>query len=205
MREKILLFGGSFDPVHKGHVEILKEVYLKLGFDRAIVIPAAKSPFKQGSTVATQGQRYDMLKLAFNGLLWCEVSDIEFNMPQPSYTVNTLEKLTALHPNWDLHWLCGSDILSDLHKWYCIDRILELVTLVTVCRPGSGEPKFDIIEKRLPANKQMKKIVVHTNLYDISSTEIRQGINQSNIDSENIPADVLNYIKCNKLYGSILQ
>ncbi|MGE4285365.1 MAG: nicotinate (nicotinamide) nucleotide adenylyltransferase [Phycisphaerae bacterium] len=193
--KRVLLFGGSFDPVHTGHVELLKEVQGKLKFDKVIILPALSSPFKQDSLNAGPQERLDMLKLAFAGIEHCEVSDMEFNMPSPSYTINTLERLSAEQPGWRLHWLCGWDVVEDLHKWYRIEDILRLVTFVVMGRSGNKPPLAGKVMELAP-----DIIEVETKLYDISSTFIRAEL-EAGRTPDGLPGPLLSYIREKGLYG----
>jgi len=194
--KRVLLFGGSFDPVHIGHIELLREVQSKLQFDRVIVLPALSSPFKQDSRNAGPQERLDMLRLAFAGIDFCEVSDMEFDMPSPSFTINTLERLSCEHPDWRLHWLCGWDVVEELHQWYRIEDILRLVTFVVMGRSGNKPPLAGKVMNIAP-----DIIEVETKLYDISSTFIRTEL-EAGRAPEGLPEPLLGYIRAKGLYGS---
>ncbi|WP_094760133.1 nicotinate (nicotinamide) nucleotide adenylyltransferase [Sedimentisphaera salicampi] len=200
MAEKLLLFGGTFDPVHKGHTNILQAAYQQGGFDRAIVLPNAISPLKTGSPEASNAQRFEMLELAFSGLEWCSISDMEFNMPQPSYTVNTLEKLKSENPSAQLFWLCGADVIKEFHMWYRADKIIELASLAVVKRDSASRPDFAEIEAKL--GKKLPHIIIDSPLYDISSTEIRRRLSSGNEISGLVPEAVEQYIKENNVYSA---
>ncbi|AQQ10127.1 Nicotinate-nucleotide adenylyltransferase [Sedimentisphaera cyanobacteriorum] len=200
MTEKILLFGGTFDPVHNGHTNILQAAYKQGGFDRAIVLPNAVSPFKPGSPEASNTQRLEMLRLAFSGLEWCSISDMEFYMPQPSYTVNTLEKLKSQMPSSELFWLCGGDVIKEFHMWYRADEIIELASLAVVKRDSVRKPDFEDIEAKL--GKNIPRMIIDSPIYDISSTEIRRRLRKGSEISGLVPKAVEQYIKQNNIYSA---
>src|SRR6478609_5667651 len=138
MRKSVAIYGGSFDPPHVSHV--LASVYaLKIGgFDRVLVVPVFEHAFHKQLTAFEHRTR--MCELAFSGILGVEISAVERELSTPSLTLRTLEHLAALHPDWHMRLLVGSDVLGDSAKWHAFDRITELAPPYVVARPGYEHP-----------------------------------------------------------------
>jgi nicotinate-nucleotide adenylyltransferase len=130
---QVAFYGGSFDPPHVGH--LLSAVYaLALGFERVLVVPVFEHAF--GKQMATFEARVAMCHACFRGIEGVEVSELEATLGRPSYTVRTLERLTAEHPDWELRVLVGSDVLAETHAWHEFDRVQSLAPLFVLPRLG---------------------------------------------------------------------
>lgn len=132
---KIAIYGGSFDPPHKGHRILAENLARECGADKVIIIPASLSPFKDSSS-ATAEERLEMCKIAFNSDIY-EVSDIEITRGGKSYTVDTLREIKAKYSDSELYLFMGDDMLLSFDKWYKYREILEMCTLVCACRTGN--------------------------------------------------------------------
>jgi nicotinate-nucleotide adenylyltransferase len=132
---KLGVFGGTFDPIHHGHLAIALAALESLGLERVVFVPARRSPLKDVGPVASAEDRVAMLERALDGEPRFECSRIELERDQPSYTVETLE---ALRPRGELFFILGADAARDLEKWHSPERIRELATLVIARRPGSA-------------------------------------------------------------------
>jgi len=157
MRKSVAIYGGSFDPPHVSHV--LAAVYaLKIaGFERVLVVPVFEHAFHKQLT--SFKHRMAMCELAFAGIEGIEVSPVERDLATPSLTLRTLEHLTALHPDWSMRLLVGSDVLGDTAKWHAFERISQLAPPYVVARPGYEHP--DSQAALLP---------------DVSSTRVREAL-----------------------------
>lgn len=129
------LLGGSFDPIHLGHLRAAENAREALRLDQVLFVPAARSPHKAGSA-ATGQDRFTMACLATAGQPAFQVSDLELRREPPSYTVDTLELLAAQRPDDELWLIVGADTLADLGRWRSVARILELARVAVVARPG---------------------------------------------------------------------
>ena len=136
-RLKIGVFGGTFDPVHVGHLAIAEAALESAGLDRVIFVPARRSPLKATGPIASEADRLAMLEAAVKGQPRFAVSRVELDRPGPSYTVDTLE---ALKGEGDLHLILGSDALAELATWRSPERIRALAALLVARRPGAPEP-----------------------------------------------------------------
>lgn len=133
---KIAIFGGTFDPVHSEHINIVKAAKEKLQADKVIVVPAFIPPHKQGKLLASATDRLNMAKLAFAGISGCEVSPYELNAGGTSYTCRTVAHFKQKYPDAQLYWLVGADMLKDFYTWKEPDVILSMAELVACGREG---------------------------------------------------------------------
>jgi nicotinate-nucleotide adenylyltransferase len=146
--ERIGLFGGTFDPVHCGHVAIAEQAAEELQLDQMLFIPAPDPPHKQ-RTVATYGQRVAMLELALAGHSRFSVSLLEAELSKPSYTVDTLLELRKRLAG-QLYFLIGADSLLELHLWYKLEELLQLTNFAVISRPGIDVATMHKAIARLP-------------------------------------------------------
>lgn len=190
---KIGLFGGTFNPVHKGHVNLVKNFKEKLSLDKVLVIPTAVPPHKQAESLVSSEDRLNMCRLAFSSL--AEVSDVEIARGGRSYTVETLEELKKIYKDDDLYFLVGSDMLLSFKRWYRWEDILTMCTLCATdrdneetCRDADEEFFSKIIFCDFP------KTVV-------SSSEVREKLALGEDVSKLLPEEVEKYIREKGLYN----
>lgn len=199
------VFGGSFDPPHNGHVNLVKQICGSgsVSLDEIIIMPARISPFKQNPArkPADGRQRYEMCRLAFADMPCVRVSDYEISLPEVSYTVNTLRHLRELYEGDELFFIMGSDMLMSFEKWYRYEEILSLCTVIAASRE-SGQSDIAALKKQAEKlEKYGRIIVVPTDVYVMSSTEIYEKI-KNNIDiSCYVPKNVVKYISEHELYS----
>lgn len=200
---RIILFGGSFDPVHLGHIEILRYVHAHIGADKSILIPARRSPLKPNAPKASNAQRFDMLKLAIEGIDDFEVSDIEFNLSEPSYSYHTISHFKELYGTAaSLYWLAGADVAGDLHRWYKIEEILKMCEIILACRGGYDKPCQASLQHNSSLSQYAKQKIAffETPLIEISSTEIRALARHQQPLDRVVPQSVADYISKNRIY-----
>jgi nicotinate-nucleotide adenylyltransferase len=138
----IALFGGSFDPIHIGHLLVAQAAREELGLARLFFIPAGQSPFKPDTRPAPPALRLQMLHLALAGKDWCEVDDQEIKRGGVSYTIDTLKDYHRRFPDTQLFYLIGGDHVAQLPKWRQAADLAQLVEFVAVPRPGQPAPSF---------------------------------------------------------------
>lgn len=186
------ILGGSFDPVHNGHLRIA-ESFLNSGLiEKLLVIPAPTPPHKTALQVEFT-HRMEMLKLAFQHQNSVEISDLEAHLPAPSYSIQTIQYLQDRNPE-NVYYLClGEDSLIHFHSWHRYREIIQKVTLLIAERPGFDSSAVD---QELLENS----IFVDHDPYELSSTEIRE-TKIGNIELSRIPKPVLKYINDHNLYG----
>jgi len=189
---KIGLFGGTFDPIHNGHIQIC-ESFLNSGFiDELWIIPASIPPQKEDSVIATFEQRIAMLEIAFQSNENVKILDIEDNLPKPNYTIQTVRYLKKLHPHHEFKLCIGADNLKSLNTWFNYQDLINEIDLLVVSRPGTS------IDTNVKVDTRSIHFVNHTET-DISSSEIRESIREKG-NTEDVPDAVLKYILDNKLY-----
>ena len=133
------LFGGSFDPVHLGHLLVAQAAREELGMARVFFIPAAQSPFKPGAAPASPAQRLRMLRLALAGQVNCEIDDQEVRRGGVSYTIDTVRDYARRFPDAQLFYLIGADHVPQLPKWREADELARRVEFLVISRPGRAE------------------------------------------------------------------
>ncbi len=179
------ILGGSFDPVHHGHLILARAAREELGLDRVIFIPAALSPHKPGTTPAAAADRMAMLRLAIAGEPGFEASDAELRRPPPSYMVDTLRELTATNPGAEIVLLIGADNVAKFGTWNEPDEIRRLARIAVLDR-ANGEP---------PREWPVVRRVI-----DISSTGIRDRVAAGRSIRYLTPDAVCGYIAEHGLY-----
>jgi nicotinate-nucleotide adenylyltransferase len=196
------VFGGSFDPVHLGHLILAEQSRAQARLDQVLFVPAARPPHKQAVTLTPFAQRVEMLSLAISGHPAFQISEIEKDRPGPSYTVDTLAELKTLHPDVELFLLVGTDMARDLPSWYQPARILELSSLVIVGRPGSDRFSPAEIEQSLtlPEGKSLDFQQVQSPLIEISGRDIRRRVGEGDTIRYLVPRAVEIYIQDKQLY-----
>jgi len=133
---RIGLYGGSFDPVHRGHLLVAQAALEELSLDRLLFIPAAQSPFKPGRVTAPSALRLRWLRLALAGEPRCQVDSLEIDRGGVSYTIETVKQLAERMPTARFYWLIGADHLDQLPMWKDAERLATMVEFVVIDRPG---------------------------------------------------------------------
>ncbi len=196
------VFGGSFDPVHLGHVGLVKQVREICRLDKVIVMPAAVSPFKTDIThKAVSGEdRLEMCRLAFEEFPFAEVSGYEISQKEVSYTVNTLRHIRKLHPHDESFFIMGGDMLLSFEKWRNYEEILSICTLLAVSRENDAEDVKTLEKTASKLGKYGTARVVQIETFPVSSTEIREKIKNNSDISCYVPKNVVKYISEHGLY-----
>lgn len=189
MSERLGILGGTFDPVHVGHVLLARAILERLPLDRVLFVPAAAPPHKSGA-LAPAADRWEMVRLAIDGLDGFEASPVELRRQGPSYTVDTLRQLRADHPGGELFLIVGADNVPDLATWYDPEGIFALATVVAGTR--AGPPAVGPLAARVRR--------VDTPAYDISSTEVRRRLREGLSVRYLVPEAVEGYLRDRCLY-----
>jgi len=197
MTARIGILGGTFDPIHYGHLAIAEEARLALQLNRVLFVPAAQQPLKRGAHIAAPEQRLAMVQLACAPNPAFEVSRIELDRPGPSFTLTTLEALQAARIG-ELHFILGDDALADLTRWHGAARVVELARIIAVGRPGRA-PDLTRIIQALPALSDRLTVLPGPAL-DISSTTLRQRVAAGQPIRYQTPDAVVAYIGEQGLY-----
>jgi nicotinate-nucleotide adenylyltransferase len=181
MTDRLVLYGGTFDPVHYGHLITARAVAEARGYDKVVLLPSASPPHK-ASARAGAADRLDMLRLAVTGDEMFDVCDLEISRRGKSYTFDTLQVLREIHgPDVELHWIIGADMLADMPNWHRAAEVVDQARIVIALRPPwheQIEQTLADLAARLGAARTRKLAdgIVRTPLIDISSSEIRRRI-----------------------------
>ncbi|MDX2110461.1 MAG: nicotinate (nicotinamide) nucleotide adenylyltransferase [Verrucomicrobiota bacterium] len=190
----VAFHGGSFDPVHLGHLIMAQDAFEQFDLERVYFIPAAQNPLKANAPGASFVDRVNMLRRAVAGDKRFDVLELEQQLPSPSYTLQTVEALRVLMPGKRFYWIIGSDQLRDLHRWHRIGVLVQLVEFICVARP------CDPME--LPPIDGLRVHSLKAHQVDISSTEIRRRIHGGMPVDFYLHHGVFTYINELRLYTS---
>ncbi|HHX65097.1 MAG TPA: nicotinate-nucleotide adenylyltransferase [Chloroflexi bacterium] len=166
------VYGGTFDPIHIGHLIIAEEARARLGLDSILFVPARVSPLKLPGTCFSVEDRLRMVDLAVRDNPHFCVSRVDVDRPGPSYTADTLRALQEAYPDAELYFIMGADSLESLHRWYRPEEIIHRARLVVVSRPGHAI-ELDALEAKLPGISDVVEPLTTLDI-GISSTDIRR-------------------------------
>ncbi len=199
--ERIGVFGGSFDPVHMGHLTIAQDAVEQLELDRLIFIPAAIPPHKQEKALAEGRHRFEMIQLATESNLSFEVSDMELLRGGVSYTFDTMAQVQAEHPGSELFFIVGLDSLTILHSWKNVEQLLEMCTIVPFAR-GGEDPAKVAAQIQLSNHWKTKLLerLIRIHEVEISASEIRMRLAEGLSIRYLVPPEVEMYIAEHHLY-----
>ncbi len=195
---RIGVLGGTFDPVHNGHLYIAHALRDALGLERVIWVPAGRPPHKVGQIVSKDRDRLAMLDLALAGSTSDEISMIDIDRCGPSYTADTLEILAERFTPSRLFFLMGEDSLRDLPTWHDPERLLGVAELAVAARPGV-DADLESVARQVPA-VQGRVHLVPTEEIAISSSKIRRRVRENQSIEGLVPALVETYIRDHGLY-----
>lgn len=197
---KIALFGGTFDPIHLGHVNLAQAAVEKCGLDQLIFVPNYISPFKQDRQVTSGVERSEMIQIALRTHPKFALSTYELERTGPSYTYDTLRHFREVWPDTEIHFVIGFDSVLTIDTWYHGEDILREYPLITAVRPGvPREEAFRRIEK-YRANYGSRIQMMNIEPFDVSSSEIRQMVQRGERITELVPPAVEKYIEEHGLY-----
>jgi len=210
------VFGGTFNPIHFGHLRAAEEVREALGLERIIFMPSCVPPLKSGD-LAEGGCRLEMVRLAVRDNPYFEVSDMECRRGEKSYTVTTLEELKEQHPPLEPLFILGVDAFLDIPNWYRPERLIQLCDFIVVSRPPYGVEeilKSPFIEDEgtgrggeTPAVLTLKSgrrvISMNCTPIGISASEIRERLRAGRSIKYLLPETVESYIISNKVYNDL--
>jgi nicotinate-nucleotide adenylyltransferase len=217
---KIGIFGGTFNPIHYGHLRAAEEVREKFHLAKIIFIPSKSPPLKTHELIESE-HRYKMTELALSGNGFFEISDIEFKRPGKSFTVQTLEELRRIFHDMDLYFILGIDSFLEIPTWWQPEKLMSLIDFIIIARPSfrfvdlllspyinaqrNDLEKLDKEElESYSTTLKSKRVVIALKipLLDISATEIRKRIREGKSIKYLLPESVESYIIANKLYKS---
>jgi len=215
---KIGIFGGTFNPVHYGHLRAAEEVRERLDLTKIVFIPSKDPPLKTQELIDSE-HRYKMTELAISGNNLFEISDIEYKRPGKSYTVHTIEELKNIYQDADLYFILGIDTFLEISNWWHPEKLVSLIDFIVISRPSFkfidllSSPyiltstnvleRLDKAEIELcPMNLKSKRELVafRIPLIEISATEIRRLMLEGKSIKYLLPESVESYIIANRLY-----
>ncbi len=202
--ERLGFFGGSFDPVHLGHLHAAARAERAFGLDHVLYVPAARSPHKAQLTGASAEERLLLLRLALAGEARRSVWEYELERPAPSYTIDALEELTRLRAGrGQLYLILGSDQLERLHEWRAIERVLELAQPIAIARPGAHQDSAALAARLAPAAlARLAAGRVEGELVELAASELRERLARGEDLRDALPPRVYEEIRARSLYGS---
>ena len=203
MEEKIAILGGTFDPIHLGHIKMAEAVLNSIDIDKVYFMPSKNPPHKMNKIITEEKHRCNMVKLSIEDNERFTFSDFDLVREGPSYTAITLTKLKEQNPNLSIYFIIGGDSLRDIEKWYMPEVVMSNCTLLTCIRDEIDETKMNEIIISLKDKYSCNIIPIKMERIDISSTQIRKNLvtDREYGKYENIlNKKVFNYIIKNKLY-----
>jgi nicotinate-nucleotide adenylyltransferase len=189
---KIGIIGGTFDPLHNGHLIIAQEALVSCSLDEIWFMPNNRPPHKQNKHITASANRIEMVKLAIDNNPNFHLSLVEFERKSLSYTYDTLLYLHSIHKHTSFYFIIGADMVNDLVNWHQIDKLMEIVTFIGVKRPGT------VIQ-----SPYMKNIIaIEVPQFEMSSTFLRKRFADGGNIRYFLPEKVRKYIEENDLYGA---
>jgi nicotinate-nucleotide adenylyltransferase len=186
------IFGGTFDPIHNGHLYIAHEALHRLGLDSILFMPAGNPPLKTERKKNDASIRYELVKMAIRSEHRFTLSSYEIEHKGVSYTYKTVEHFKNLEPETEWYFITGADCLISLNLWKNVERILDACRLVVFNRPGFSNENILLQKKKVEEHYKKEIIFLDLNLFDISSTAIKEMIKQGRDASYLLPESVYN-------------
>ena len=206
--EFIGIFGGTFDPVHKGHTEIIKNLFELIPLDKVIVIPNGIPPHRKASV--SSEERLRMVSSAFKGLENVVIDNREIQKKDPSYAISTLRELIEENPEHSLVWIMGSDAFAEIDSWYQWEDFIKMINIIVMVRPNHEIPieseAYKLLQKSHTVDKDSltsgngKILLLKIRPIEISSTDIRNKIIKGSDVSEFLLEEVNELINKRNLY-----
>lgn len=198
---KIAMFGGSFNPVHIGHVGIVQRMIGEHNLDKVYVVPTYNTPLKDNTPMLTPEHRLNMCQLAFADLDNVVISDIEISRKGKSFTVDTLKELKRLHPDDEICLIIGADSFLQLRLWHDVAEIFEIATILTVTRDVILPKELNIRKEQYEEEYGARVFISCEPICKASSTEIRNAIKENKPFTHLLSDKVSDYISSKGLYG----
>ena len=200
-RKKIGIMGGTFDPIHMGHLILGEQSFEQLHLDKVLFMPSGNPPHKRNRTGrASDGQRVDMVRLAIEDNPHFELSLAEMHETGYTYTYRTLEELKEQNPDTDYYFIIGADSLFTFDEWKEPARICRACTLVVAVRDHASSDELNQEIKRLSAEYEGRFTLLDTMNIDVSSHQIRSWVSEGKSLKYYVPDPVISYMKENGIY-----
>jgi nicotinate-nucleotide adenylyltransferase len=198
---KIAVMGGTFDPIHNGHLIVAEYVRTSLKLDKVIFIPSGVHPFKNNKNITEGKKRLDILSLAIKSNEYFDISTMEINREGITYTIDSIKELKEIYKEDEVYFIIGSDIIFEIEKWKDFEELIELCKFILLDRPGKNEDKIENRIEELKKLYGLEFVRVEAPLIEISSTEIRERVKEDLSIKYLVPEIVEDYIYKHKLYS----
>ena len=200
MKQRIGIMGGSFNPIHIGHLHLAESARIEFGLDLVIFVPTGDNPFKHKNDGIDREHRYRMVELAIASNPYFAATRIEIDRYGNSYTIDTVRDLKSKLPEDDLFLITGADIVFELPKWREAEELMQSVAFISAYRPGYPKRKFDRQIKTLQKKYGARIYKLLSSEMDVASTDIRKRLSNNQSIRYLIPENVEAYIRENHLY-----
>jgi len=191
------IMGGTFDPIHIGHLIAADRAREEAGLDEVWFMPSGVPPHKTGDGITAAEDRLEMVRLAIGSHPAFQLNNYEIKRGNVSYTIDTVRWLREHHPEHRFFWIIGADMIEYLPKWYQIDELLKLISFIGLKRPG-----YESALEELPENIRASVRMIEAPLMEISSTELRERLANGHSVKYTLPQAVESYIKEHHLFHS---
>ncbi len=198
--EKIGIMGGSFNPIHIGHLHLAESARVEFGLDQVIFIPTGDNPLKNTNAEVDRSQRYHMVELAIASNPYFSATPIEIKRYGNSYTIDTVREIQKAHPGAVIYFITGADIMFEVTKWRESRELMRAMIFITAFRPGYPKTKFNKRIHTLRKEYHARILKLVSSEMDIASTDIRSRIKEGKSIKYLIPEPVEAYIVENGLY-----
>ena len=189
------IFGGTFDPIHIGHLILARDVLEQFKMERIIFMPASRAPLREDAPLASSEDRYEMIRAAIKSEPRFEVSDLELRLPGINYTIDTIETLCTDNPDDSFALIIGADQFEKLHQWHRVNDLIKRIQLICLERPGHS------LQATTPLT-EVKWRSIKTRALAVSSTEIRERIHNGLSVEHLVPEAALELIRKREVYSA---
>jgi len=203
--KKIGLMGGTFDPIHHGHLLLAEAARETFSLDKVIFIPTGANPFKEKSDPLDRVHRYKMVQLATQSNQYFDVSTIELDRPGTTYTIDTIEKIAGKEKDTDFYFITGADVILEITKWKNYQELFSKVFFITAFRPGYPHQKLDEEIAFLQKKYNARIYKLYTEEMEIASSVIRKRCSEGQSVRYFLPDNVIEYMDDHRLYKTIGQ
>ena len=197
---KVGIMGGTFDPIHNGHLILAEYSRTVFGLEKVLFIPTGKPPHKGERDISSMNYRYDMTLLAINTNPYFYLSSVEIQREGTTYTIDTIKSLQAEYENTEFYFIIGSDSLYNIHKWKDYRELLNLCKFIIAKRPDIEDQRLEDRAKEFNQKYKDSIYILEAPLIDISSTKTRDRVRNGLSIKYLVPETVEDYIKKNRLY-----
>lgn len=198
--KEICLMGGTFDPIHYGHLVVAEEVRQRFNLDKVIFMPTGRPPHKKGKVISEPHHRVNMTLLATASNPYFEVSTLEVERRGPSYTIDTVQDIKKAYGLEKVYFITGADAVLEILSWREVEKLLSITTFIAATRPGYDLHNLEDILNNLPKDIIKKILPLEVPALSISSSNIRTRVREGRSIKYLLPESVEAYMKKNRLY-----